>query len=280
MSLRKFPEIKADAGSASMSWDVPSDALSRWVDMPQAAASTSENTISIYDVIGADRWTGGGFTAKRMDAALRAIGNNPVTVLINSPGGDLMEGITIFNLLARHPAEVTVSVVGMAASSASVIAMAGDKIEMGAGSVMFVHRAWGMVIGNRNDLADAVQVFERFDAGIADIYEARTGAARADILAMMDAETFMNADEAIAAGFADRKTNISGTATAKAEQKPVITARRKLDALLAQTGLPRSERRHLLREAAGGMPDAASAVTQDAGYDHAAMRQLIDAIKS
>ena len=279
MSLRKLPDIKAIAGPKGLSWDVPSDALARWTEMPQAAADNRENTITIYDVIGADPWTGGGFTAKRMDAALRTIGSNDVTVLVNSPGGDLAEGLTIYNLLARHPARVTVEVLGMAASAASVIAMAGDEISMALGSMMMIHNAWGMVVGNRGDLADAIAVLERFDGGMIDIYEARTGRKRGDIAAMMDAETFMTAKEAVENGFADTVSD-GISASAQAAQLPHVSAKRKLDALLARSGMSRSERRRLMQEAAGGTHDAAPAVTHDAGLDVAAVSRLIETIKT
>src|SRR5690606_25853470 len=108
MSLRKLPEAKAPPRPKNFQWDAPSDVLAKWADRPHAAEADEPNTISIYDVIGEDWWTGGGFTAKRMAAALRSIGKNDVTVNINSPGGDMFEGIAIYNLLREHPAKVTV----------------------------------------------------------------------------------------------------------------------------------------------------------------------------
>src|SRR5690606_40681426 len=106
------------------------------------------------------------------------IGSQDITVRINSPGGDMFEGIAIYNLLRAHPAKVTVEGLGWAASAASIIAMAGDEIRMGLGSFMMVHTAWGIVIGNRHDMRDAATLFDRFDAAIADIYQARTGMKR------------------------------------------------------------------------------------------------------
>src|SRR5262245_53778386 len=155
MTIRKLPEAKTIARPQNFQWDAPSDVLAKWAERPLAADSTDANTITIYDVIGEDLWTGGGFTAKRMSAALRSIGKNDVTVKINSPGGDMFEGIAIYNLLREHPAKVTVDVMGWAASAASIIAMAGDEIRMGLGTFMMVHNAWGMVIGNRHDMRAA-----------------------------------------------------------------------------------------------------------------------------
>lgn len=226
--------------------DVPSDVLTQWADMPMLADSTDQNTITIFDVIGEDMWTGAGFTAKRAAAALRNIGNNPVTVQVNSPGGDMFEGIAIYNLLRQHPAKVTVQVVGWAASAASIIAMAADEIVMGVGSMMMVHNAWGAVVGNRHDFAAASATFEQFDSAIADIYEARTGRSRKDIVAMMDAETFMGAQAAVDEGFADK---VDDTLTAAPDTNPAnestrvqAMARRQVEASLARQGLTRNMR--------------------------------------
>src|SRR5690606_15536984 len=117
-------------------------ALSRWNPGVRAAAEDSETSITIYDVIGEDYWTGGGVTVSRIDGALRKIGNRDVTVFINSPGGDVFEGIAIYNRLREPPANVTVKIMGLAASAASIIAMAGDRIEIGTASFLMVHNAW------------------------------------------------------------------------------------------------------------------------------------------
>ena len=104
----------------------PRRRLIRW-NSGVKAASEDDNTISILDPIGED-WYGNGVTSKRVSAALRAIGKTDVTVSINSPGGDYFEGLAIYNLLRDHPAKVTVKIVGIAASAASVIAMAADEV--------------------------------------------------------------------------------------------------------------------------------------------------------
>lgn len=278
MTLRKIPEIKALQQPQGYQWDVPSDALARWVDMPMAAQDEPQ-TITIYDVIGEDVWTGGGFTAKRMNAALRYIGAKDVTVKINSPGGSVFEGFAIYNELRQHKAKVTVEVMGIAASAAAYIAMAGDEINMGLGSFIMVHNAWGMVVGNRNDLAGAIDTLSQIDNAQIDIFEARTGLKRAEIEKFMDAETFFSAGDAVKHGFADAVFD-AGDPGAKAHVKPAINAKRQLDALLAQSGVPRSERRRMLNEATGGTQDAAPTVTHDAGLDAAALSQLLQTLRS
>ncbi len=279
MSKLKLHRPQAFARPEGMQWDAPSNALERWVDHPMAAEASDANTISIYDMVGDDPWTGGGFTAKRMAAALRSIGNNDVTVNINSPGGDMFEGLAIYNLLAEHPATVNVRVMGLAASAASVIAMAGDSIEMGLGSFLMIHNAWGAVVGNQNDMREAAGLFAQFDGAMADIYAHRTGIDKADIAAMMDAETFMSAGDATEKGFATGsfpEPEHKGDAKARSE----LTARRRLDARLASK-LPRSERRKLLREATGKQ-DAADHddMPRAVGFDPALVASLITTIRS
>lgn len=271
MSLRKLPGAEFARPKAYQA-DSRADVLEKW--RPRAAADDAA-TISIYDIIGVDWWTGEGVTAKRIAGALRAIGKNPVTVSINSPGGDVFEGLAIYNLLREHPAAVTVRVMGLAASAASIIAMAGDKIEMGLGSFLMIHNSWGMVVGNQNDLRDAAETFAEFDGAMIDIYAARTGGDSKVIAQMMADETWLRAEAAIEAGFADATFDAP-------EYEPADTgktARAALDATLAKAGLPRSERRRLLKEAAV-MPGADGTATPRAGFDVDAAARLISTIKA
>lgn len=279
MTLRKMPEAKSFARPQNFQWDAPSDVLAKWAERPLAAEGDDPSTISIYDVIGEDMWTGGGFTAKRMAGALRSVGSNPVTVKVNSPGGDMFEGIAIYNLLREHPAKVTIDVMGWAASAASIIAMAGDEIRMGLGTFMMVHNAWGMVIGNRHDMADAAKLFEGFDAAIVDIYAARASIDRKAIEKLMDAETFMGPSEAVAKGFADAVADDLRASEAGANNlSEAVFAKRRIDGILAQAGVPRVERRRMMREVAG-MHDAAGMAMQNAGYSKEFMHRAERAFK-
>lgn len=286
MSLRKLPEAQVFARPQNYHWDAPSDVLAKWAETPVAAASgdDADTTISMFDVIGEDVWSGGGVTANRISAALRSIGNRDVTVRINSPGGDMFEGIAIYNLLRSHPAKVTVEVLGWAASAASIIAMAGDDIRMGFGSFMMVHNAWGVVIGNRHDMREAATLFDQFDAAIVDIYQARSGMKRAALEQLMDAESFMTSAQAVENGFADSINDggddeIQAKANASAQVRPEIHAKRRIDAALAQQGISRSERGRMLNQIAG-THDAADTAMHDAGFDLAAMQRLIQTIRS
>jgi len=283
MSLRKLPEAKAFQKPSNFQWDAPSDVLAKWAESLQAAEADDPNTVSIYDVIGEDWWTGGGFTAKRMAAALRTIGAKDVTVKINSPGGDMFEGIAIYNLLRDHPAKVTVEVMGWAASAASIIAMAADEIKMGLGTFMMVHNAWGVVVGNRHDMRDGATLFDGFDSAIADIYEARTGMDRKAIVKLMDAETFMGPSEAVENGFADSIDSTRTEATAKAAGTPdrTVMARRRTEAALAKAGVSRHDRSEILSELTATPRDASRSTPaeRDAGQFAAAAQRLIDCMK-
>ncbi|MDI6838533.1 MAG: Clp protease ClpP [Rhizobiaceae bacterium] len=285
MSLRQLPEAKTFQRPQNFQWDAPSDVLAKWAEVPMAAGEESDNTITMFEVIGEDWWTGGGVTAKRVSAALRSIGSKDVTVKINSPGGDMFEGIAIYNLLRNHPAKVTVEVLGWAASAASIIAMAGDEIRMGLGTFMMVHNAWGVVVGNRHDMREAASLFDGFDSAIADIYEARTGMKRKDIEKLMDAETFMGPSEAVEKGFADTVDNaIDGSSSANTKNMDRgLMARRQTEAALARAGFTRDKRSELLSEiGASAAPRDASrnSAARDAGIDLAAVRQLIETIRT
>ena len=289
MSLRQLPEAQAFARPQNYQWDAPSDVLTKWAEHPLAAVpgADGDTTISLFDVIGEDGWSGGGVTANRISAALRSIGNKDITVRINSPGGDMFEGIAIYNLLRAHRAKVTVEVLGWAASAASIIAMAGDVIRMGLGSFMMVHNAWGLVIGNRHDLREAASLFEQFDAALADIYEARTGMDRVGIKRLMDAETFMTAAQAVEYGFADAVDD--GVAAPSGDAKSTdrrLMARRQTEAALAKAGFTRTMRSEMLSELIGsatrdaGQPSAARDAGDNPELNAAALQRLIDTIRS
>ena len=167
------------------------------------AIAMDDNVITMFDSIGENYWTGGGITAKKVASQLRAIGERPVEVQINSPGGDVFEGIAIYNVLREHPQAITVKVMGMAASAASIIAMAGDTIEIGAASFIMIHNTWVVAAGNRHDMREVGDWLEPFDQALVDVYAARTGQEPKAIAKWMDDETFMSGSLAIERGFAD-----------------------------------------------------------------------------
>ncbi len=182
------------------------------------AVERDDNVITMFDVIGEDFWSGGGITAKTVSAALRAIGPRPVEVQINSPGGDMFEGIAIYNVLREHPQPITVKIMGMAASAASIIAMAGDEIQIGAASFVMIHNCWVIAVGNRNDLEEVAEFLEPFDQAMVDLYAARTGQETKLIAKWMDAETYMSGSQAIERGFADALLSADKLTTDKSAQ--------------------------------------------------------------
>lgn len=241
-------------------------ALDRWNPGVKAAAK-DDASISIYSVIGEDPWGGEGTTVKRIDAALRSIGQrNDVTVNINSPGGDVFEGIAIYNRLREHQGRVNVKILGLAASAASIIAMAGDSIEIGASSFLMIHNAWVMAVGNRHDMREVADFLEPFDRALADVYVARTGIELADVQSAMDAETWFNGSQAVELGYAD--TLLSADEIANDDPPPAeedsVKALRRAEMALCHD-MPRSAARDLLNKIKG-KPDAAlEPATPDAG---------------
>lgn len=262
MSLRKLPEIKAARLPTVCAFELDDEAVDRWNTALEPKAS-AENTISMLDVIGEDPWGGGGVTSRRVAAALRSIGDQEVVVELNSPGGDFFEGVAIYNALRAHPQKVTVRILSLAASAASIIAMAGDEIEIGKAGFLMVHNAWVVAMGNRHDMAEAAKMLEPFDDAMAMLYSERAGVDRAKAAAWMDSETMFTGEQAIEVGLADSFLPADMVAESRVEAKSPKAINR-VDAILAKAGIPRGERRALLAEVKGGMPGAALTVTHDA----------------
>lgn len=169
--------------------------------------------VLIYDPIGAD-WFGNGVTAKRFRDDLEAMGDvAEITVRINSPGGEVFDGLSIYNTLKEHPAKVTVHIDGLAASIASVIAMAGDRIVMGEGAMFMVHSPWTVAMGNADNMRATADMLDKVEVGLVDAYVSRTGKTRAAVQKWMEGETWFTRDEAIAEGLA---TEAAGEASVAA----------------------------------------------------------------
>lgn len=162
-------------------------------------ADPDEAEVMLYDEIGG--WFGA--TADRLIAELKGVTAPRMRVRINSPGGSVFEGIAIANALRAHPANVTVQVDGVAASIASVIAMAGDRIEMAPNSMLMIHDASGVCMGNAADMEDMAELLDLVSDNIADAYAARAGGTREQWRERMRAETWYLPEDAVAAGLAD-----------------------------------------------------------------------------
>lgn len=154
--------------------------------------------IHIYDEIGYF-----GVTANDFIKDITAIKSNRITLRINSPGGEVFDGIAIFNAIKRHKAEVTTYIDGLAASAASFIAMAGDRIVMSPHSQMMIHDAAGLVIGNADDMRQMADILDRSSDNIAAIYAERAGGTVAEWRQRMKSETWISDREAVKLGLAD-----------------------------------------------------------------------------
>jgi ATP-dependent Clp endopeptidase proteolytic subunit ClpP len=176
---------------------------------PIKAEVTAKNngtvaTLRIFDVI--DSWGGPfGVSAKEVAAALDEMGPSvtEIDLHLNSPGGEALEGIAILNLLRAHPARVTATVDGMAASAASFLAVGADETIMARNSQMMIHDAWGLVVGNATDMRELAGVLDKLSDNIASIYAEKAGGTTEQWRGAMQAETWYLADEAVTAGLAD-----------------------------------------------------------------------------
>lgn len=167
---------------------------------------SAETDIYIYDEIG--YW---GVTAQSFVDDLRAVKNKKITVHINSPGGEVWDGLAIYDALKNHSAEVTVRVTAIAASAASFIAMAGDKIVIGRNAQMMIHDAMAIAIGNPADMRAMADLLDAQSDNIADIYARRAGGTKADWRTRMSANgtdgTWYFGQEAVDIGLADETTD-------------------------------------------------------------------------
>lgn len=158
--------------------------------------------IYIYDDIGED-WFGG-VSAKSIISQIEAHEGEELTVRINSPGGDVFEGVAIHNALQRREGKTILIVDALAASIASVIMLAGDEVRMADGSMVMVHNPWTVAGGNADDFRRHAEILDQVRDSLVEIYANRIED-REQLINWLDAETWFSADEAIAAGFADSK---------------------------------------------------------------------------
>lgn len=169
----------------------------RWYEIRNADGDKA--VLRIYDEI---HWLFG-VTPEDFARELDEITADEIEVQINSPGGDVFDGIAIYNALRAHPARITTRVDGIAASIASVIVQAGDHRVMLSGSQMMIHEAWGLAIGPAADMREMADLLDRQTANIANIYAERSGGDAAEFRERMTDETWLTAEEAVEAELAD-----------------------------------------------------------------------------
>jgi ATP-dependent Clp protease protease subunit len=169
---------------------------------PNAKADTGE--LYVYQQIGADWWTGEGVTAESVQKALEGMkGVKTLNIYINSEGGSVFEAKAIYAQLQRFPAEKVVHIDGIAASAATFIAMVGDRIITSEVATWMIHEAWGGAMGNAADLRGYADLLDMINDDIANLYAKQTGKNTEECLALMSAETWMNASQALELGFTD-----------------------------------------------------------------------------
>jgi ATP-dependent Clp protease protease subunit len=159
-------------------------------------------TLFLNGQISDETWFGDEVTPEIFRGELNA-GKGPVSVWINSPGGDVFAAAQIYNMLMDYPYDVTVMIDGLAASAASVIAMAGTKVQMSPVAMMMIHNPATIAIGDTEEMKKAIKMLDEVKESIMNAYEIKSGLSRDKISRLMDAETWFNAKKAVELGFAD-----------------------------------------------------------------------------
>lgn len=186
-----------------------------WFDLKLATADTPA-VISIYDDIG--MW---GVTAKDFIASLGTIAGDKLTLNINSPGGSVFDALAIFNALKQSGKDITVQVMGIAASAASYIAMVGNKIVMPENTFMMVHNPLNAIYGNAEDMREMADVLDKIGNSLVSTYSARTGLDDASVRDLLAKDSYLTASECLELGFADEVTPaVEVTASFEREHMP------------------------------------------------------------
>ena len=172
-----------------------------WTNQPDNPKENGR-TLFLNGTIADESWYDDDVTPQLFKNDLYA-DSGDVTVWLNSPGGDCVAAAQIYNMLKEYPGNVTIKIDGIAASAASLIAMAGDNILMSPVSMMMIHNPLTMAIGNADDMQKAAAMLDEVKESIINAYELKTGLSRAKLSHLMDDETWMNAVKAVELGFAD-----------------------------------------------------------------------------
>ena len=174
--------------------------MKKWIEIINKADKAE---IWIYEQIGEDFWTDCGVTAKSFQKELAGIKASQIDLHINSPGGEVFDGITIYNLIKQHPANVTAHIDGLAASIASVIALAGDTVIMAENALFMIHNPWGFAMGDATEMRKTADLLDKIGGSLVTAYSSKSGKSDDEISVLMDSETWMTAQEAKDAGFID-----------------------------------------------------------------------------
>ena len=168
----------------------------------EAGEELDERVLEINGEIASESWFDDDVTPKLFKDELLS-GSGPITLWLNSPGGDCIAASQIYSMLMDYEGDVTIKVDGIAASAASVIAMAGTTVLMAPTALMMIHNPMTLAYGNKDEMNKAIEMLDEVKESIINAYEIKTGMSRAKISHLMDSETWMNANKAIEMGFAD-----------------------------------------------------------------------------
>lgn len=190
-------------------------------------------TLFLCGSIADESWYDDDITPKAFREDLNA-GQGDVVIWINSPGGDCVAAAQIYNMLMDYPGNVTVKIDGIAASAASVIAMAGTQVLMSPTALMMIHNPLTVAIGDSAEMQKAIDMLSEVKESIINAYEIKTGLSRAKLSHLMDAETWMNAKKAVELGFADGLLFQSNEGTAAVENSFSFSRRAVTNSLLSK----------------------------------------------
>nr|DAL77410.1 MAG TPA: Putative ATP dependent Clp protease [Caudoviricetes sp.] len=174
----------------------------KWTNQAQTETSPMERTLHLNGTIAEESWFDNDVTPQLFADELNA-GSGDIIVWINSPGGDCVAAAQIYNMLMDYKGNVTVKIDGIAASAASVIAMAGTKVMVSPVSMLMIHNPMTVAMGDSGEMEKAIEMLASVKDSIINAYEIKTGLSRAKLSHLMDAETWMDANKAVELGFAD-----------------------------------------------------------------------------
>lgn len=200
-------------------------------------SDTQSRTLYLNGVIAEESWFEDDVTPKAFKEELIS-GEGDIEVWINSPGGDCIAASQIYNMLMDYKGNVTVKIDGIAASAASVIAMAGTEVLMGPTSLMMIHNPFTVAIGDSEEMQKAMGMLDEVKESIVNAYEIKTGLSRPRLSHLMDAETWLNANKAIELGFADALMFKAGEAESGAQDSFVFSRRAVTNSLLNKLQKP------------------------------------------
>ena len=217
-----------------------------WIKNEDESVPDMERTLFLNGMISDETWYGDEVTPQLFKDELNA-GNGNITVWINSPGGDVFAAAQIYNMLRDYKGSVTVKIDGIAASAASVIAMAGTEVQMSPVAMMMIHNPATIAIGDSSEMKKAIDMLDEVKESIMNAYEIKTGLSRSRISHLMDAESWFNAKKAVELGFADKllfsKEETEAEEEKELEMEAVMFSRKAVTNSLMSKLIPKPEKK-------------------------------------